>query len=170
MSDKRSRHDGDARSQRSRPRQWRSIWLESHTCGMAPVVAPPIASLATQATPTLAYSNPSPSSHGSEMVRTDRRGLILTKPKPKKRRKSHPAAEVECAVRALVPRRNSSLTASQMNGYSMRRFNECTRPPPPRNSGQRWFTFLPPRLTRPEAGSSTRIPGRQISSPKPNKN
>ena len=34
----------------------------------------------TRATSTLAYSNPSPSSHGSEMVKTDRRGLILTKP------------------------------------------------------------------------------------------
>ena len=38
---------------------------------------------ATRATSTLAYSNPSPSSHGSEMVRTDGRGLILTKRKPK---------------------------------------------------------------------------------------
>ena len=37
----------------------------------------------TRATSTLAYSNPSPSSHGSEMVKTDRRGLILTKPKKK---------------------------------------------------------------------------------------
>ena len=35
---------------------------------------------ATRAASTLAYSNPSPSSHGSEMVRTDRRGLILTNP------------------------------------------------------------------------------------------
>ena len=35
----------------------------------------------TRATSTLAYSNPSPSSHGSEMVKNDRRGLILTKPK-----------------------------------------------------------------------------------------
>ena len=34
----------------------------------------------TRATSTLAYSNPSPSSHGSEMVKSDRRGLILTKP------------------------------------------------------------------------------------------
>ena len=38
---------------------------------------------ATRATSTLAYSNPSPSSHGFEMVKTDRRGLILTKLKQK---------------------------------------------------------------------------------------
>ena len=36
---------------------------------------------ATRATSTLACSNPAPSSHGSEMVKADRRGLILTKPK-----------------------------------------------------------------------------------------
>ena len=35
----------------------------------------------TRATSTLAYSNLSPSSHGSEMVKSDRKGLILTKPK-----------------------------------------------------------------------------------------
>ena len=35
---------------------------------------------ATRATSILAYSNLSPSSHGFAMVRTDRRGLILTKP------------------------------------------------------------------------------------------
>ena len=39
---------------------------------------------ATRATSTLAYSNPSPSSHGSEMVKSDRRGLILTKPNKNK--------------------------------------------------------------------------------------
>ena len=36
---------------------------------------------ATRARFTLVYSNPSPSSHGSAMVRLDRRGLILTKQK-----------------------------------------------------------------------------------------
>ena len=35
----------------------------------------------TRATSTLAYSNLSPSSHGSEMVKSGRKGLILTKPK-----------------------------------------------------------------------------------------
>ena len=40
---------------------------------------------ATRATSTLASSSPSPSSHGSEMVKTDRRGLILTKPNQRRR-------------------------------------------------------------------------------------
>ena len=44
---------------------------------------PPKASLGHPVTSTLACSNPSPSSHGSEMVKTDRRGLILTKPNQK---------------------------------------------------------------------------------------
>ena len=40
---------------------------------------PPTARLATRSTSTLTYSNPSPSYHGSTMVRLGRRGLILTK-------------------------------------------------------------------------------------------
>ena len=44
----------------------------------------------TRATSTLAYSNSSPSSHGSEMVKSDRRSLILTKPN-----KLHMAPRVE---------------------------------------------------------------------------
>ena len=75
-------------SVRRPPGMWRSpsrppavvvvTWLEGHTRGMAPVVAKP--GSAIRATSTLAYSKPSPSSHGSEMVRLDRMSLILTKP------------------------------------------------------------------------------------------
>ena len=69
---------------RAVPRQWWSTWLEGHSRGMAPVhgggnLQKPVST--TRATSTLAYSNPSPSSHGSEMVKTDQRGFILTKPK-----------------------------------------------------------------------------------------
>ena len=45
---------------------------------------------ATRAASTLAYSNPSPSSQSSAMVRMGRRGLILTKPK-KMRHGAHEA-------------------------------------------------------------------------------
>ena len=64
-------------------RQWCSTWLEGHTRGMAPVVTLKKLGLATRATSNLAYSNPSPSSHGSAMVRTDRRDLTITKPNQK---------------------------------------------------------------------------------------
>ena len=58
-----------------------ATWLEGHTRGMAPVRWLNLlqSGSATQLTSTLTYSNPSPSSHGSAMVRVNRRGLILTK-------------------------------------------------------------------------------------------
>ena len=66
---------------RAVPRQWWSTWPEGHSRGMAPVVATSKGqSRPPGRRPRLAYSNPSPSSHGSEMVKSDRRGLILTKP------------------------------------------------------------------------------------------
>ena len=66
---------------RAVPRQWWSTWPEGHSRGMAPVVATSKGqSRPPGRRPLLAYSNPSPSSHGSEMVKSDRRGLILTKP------------------------------------------------------------------------------------------
>ena len=67
---------------RAVPRQWWSTWPEGHSRGMAPVVATSKGqSRPPGRRPLLAYSYPSPSSHGSEMVKSDRRGLILTKPK-----------------------------------------------------------------------------------------
>ena len=70
---------------RAFPRQWWSTWPEGHSRGMAPVVATSKGqSRPPGRRPLLAYSNPSPSSHGSEMVKSDRRGLILTKPNQKK--------------------------------------------------------------------------------------
>ena len=81
------RPPGMWRSPEQSPRQWWSTWPEGHSRGKAPVVATSKRqSSATRATSTLAYWNPSPSSHGSEMVKSDRRGLILTKPKPKPNR------------------------------------------------------------------------------------
>ena len=69
---------------RAVPRQWWSTWPEDHSRGMAPVVATSKGqSRPPGRRPLLAYSSPSPSSHGSEMAKSDRRGLILTKPKTK---------------------------------------------------------------------------------------
>ena len=66
---------------RAVPRQWWSTWPEGHSRGMAPVVETSKGqSRPPGRRPLLAYSNPSPSSHGSEMVKSDRRGFILTKP------------------------------------------------------------------------------------------
>ena len=71
---------------RAVPRQWWSTWPEGHSRGMAPVVASSKGqSRPPGRRPLLAYSNPSPSSHGSEIVKSDRRGIILTKPKKKNR-------------------------------------------------------------------------------------
>ena len=64
------------------PRQWwsRPGWRATHAAwrrGWHLLVLQP--GSATRATSTLAYSNPSPSSHGSAMVRLGRRCLILAK-------------------------------------------------------------------------------------------
>ena len=54
---------------RAVPRQWWSTWPEGHSRGMAPVVATTKGqSRPPGRRPLLAYSNPSPSSHGSDMV------------------------------------------------------------------------------------------------------
>ena len=69
---------------RAVPRQWWSTWPEGHSRGMVVVATSKGQSRPPGRRPLLAYSNPSPSSHGSEMVKSDRRGLILTKPNQKK--------------------------------------------------------------------------------------
>ena len=69
----------------SRPPQWLDGWrMECHHRGIALVSHLLQPGPTTRATSTLAYSNPSPSSHGSAMVRTGRRGLVLAKRKRKR--------------------------------------------------------------------------------------
>ena len=70
------------RSRSRSPAEWwsRPGWRATHAAwcrGWHLLVLQP--GSATRATSTLAYSNPSPSSHGSAMVRLGRRCLILTK-------------------------------------------------------------------------------------------
>ena len=97
------------------PDMWRSrsrspvvvvaTWLEGHSRDMAPgwhvLVLQP--GSATRATSTLAYSNRSPSSHGSAMVRLDRRCLILTKKSSKGNSSCCELISHRCATDEVAP-------------------------------------------------------------------